>query len=199
MAVVHNYSIDHNENGGNPVCLKQCSSRSLRRQTFKVCIDGDQPGGKCQTKWARVCVCRRTCAISGRGSVIFGDWRRGAVTACGLSTEGPLFFLESGVGGRGWMAGRRGWFAVDGPLPRCQFMTYSWVKLNVGVSQYQIYHLPISLVSTPLFSPIDCFFVNPWRRNFPFVWLMPFSVLLKPLPQLNICAFLQRGYFDMSQ
>lgn len=50
MAVVHNYSIDHNKNGGNPVCVKQRSSRSLRQRTFKVYADGDQPGGKCQTK-----------------------------------------------------------------------------------------------------------------------------------------------------
>lgn len=57
--------------------------------------------------------------------------------------------------------GVEGWLAVDGPLPRCQLMTYSRVKLNVRVSQYQIHHLPISPVSTPLFPPIDCFFVNP--------------------------------------
>lgn len=111
MAVVHNYSIDHNKNGGNPVCVKQCSSRSLRQQTFRVYGDGDQPGGKCQTKWARVCACRRTCAISGRGSVIFGDWRRGAVTACGLGTEGPVFFLESGGGARVDGAGGLLWTA----------------------------------------------------------------------------------------
>lgn len=95
------------------------------------------------------------------------------------------------VGGPRVDGGVEGWFAADGPLPRCQFMTYSRVKLNVRGSQYQIHHLPISLVSTPLSSPIDCFFVNPWKRNFSFVWLISLSVLLKSLPQLKICAFLQ--------
>ena len=62
-----------------------------------------------------MCVCMHLCAISGKGLVIFGHGRRGAVTACGLRTERPVFFLESrgeeerrGVGGQGssllWMS-----------------------------------------------------------------------------------------------
>ena len=49
------------------------------------------------------------CAISGKALVIFGHGRRAAVTACGLRTEDPVFFLESG-GRRGEerRGGRRG-------------------------------------------------------------------------------------------
>lgn len=61
----------------------------------------------------RACVCeRRTCAVSARRSVIPGDRRRGAVTACGLGTEDPVFFLESGRG-RGGCGG----VTVAGLLP----------------------------------------------------------------------------------
>ncbi len=42
----------------------------------------------------RLTVC--VCAISGNGLVIFGHERRGAMTACGLRTEDPVFFLERG-------------------------------------------------------------------------------------------------------
>lgn len=52
-----------------------------------------------------VYVCMRAggcwCAVSGMGLVIFGHRRRGAVTACGLRTEGPVFFLEWGGEGSG--------------------------------------------------------------------------------------------------
>lgn len=65
-----------------------------------VCNDGEKTGEKHHTK-------KRLCAISGRGLVIFGQWRRGAVTACGLRTEGAVFFLERG-GLRGAGAGRGG-------------------------------------------------------------------------------------------
>lgn len=41
-----------------------------------------------------VSACVHLCAISGKGLVIFGHGRRGAVTACGLRTEDPVFFLE---------------------------------------------------------------------------------------------------------
>lgn len=36
------------------------------------------------------------CAKPGKALVIFGHGRRGAVTACGPRTEGPLFFMQRG-------------------------------------------------------------------------------------------------------
>lgn len=45
-------------------------------------------------KFVRVCM--HLCAISGKDLVIFGYGSRGAVTACGLRTEDPVFFLERG-------------------------------------------------------------------------------------------------------
>lgn len=43
-----------------------------------------------------MCQCTHLCAISGKELVIFGHRRRGAVTACGLRTEEPVFLLERG-------------------------------------------------------------------------------------------------------
>lgn len=50
----------------------------------------------------------RLCALPGKGFVIFGHWRRGAVTACGLGTEDPVYFLE-----REGLRGAGGWEVVD--------------------------------------------------------------------------------------
>lgn len=41
-------------------------------------------------------VCMYLSVISGKDLVIFGHRRRGAVTACGLQTQDPVFFLERG-------------------------------------------------------------------------------------------------------
>lgn len=43
-----------------------------------------------------MCACVHLCAKSGKGLVIFGHGRRGAMTACGLRTEDPVFLLEKG-------------------------------------------------------------------------------------------------------
>lgn len=66
---------------------------------------------------------RHTCAVSARRSVISGDRRRGAVTACGLGTEGPVFFLESGREGE---ERRPGGVTVDGLLPPLPVCDLQW-------------------------------------------------------------------------
>lgn len=42
-------------------------------------------------------MCMHSCICvekSGKGLVIFGQAKRGAVTACGLGTEGPVFWMQ---------------------------------------------------------------------------------------------------------
>lgn len=77
----------------------------------------------------------------GKGLVIFGQAKRGAVTACGLGTEGPVFWMQREES-RGEERGVRNGFTVDVLLPRRQFMNYCWLELNVRSSQNQIHLLP---------------------------------------------------------
>lgn len=73
----------------------------------------------------------------------FWSWERGAVTACGLRTEDPVFFLARGeLRGEERGVGSEEYFTVDVLLPCRQFVNYCWVKLNVRSSQYQIHLLP---------------------------------------------------------
>lgn len=83
--------------------LVQC----IYTQHFNSCNDGDETG-ETGMNWISMCACVHLCAISGKALVIFGHGRRAAVTACGLRTEDPVFFLERGkreewrVWGGGW-------------------------------------------------------------------------------------------------
>lgn len=72
----------------------------------------------------------------GSDLVIFGHGRRGAVTACGLRTEDPVFVVDGGAEAVGWGVMRRGEhcgggeeeLTMDGLLPCRQFLTYSLLK-----------------------------------------------------------------------
>lgn len=129
------------------------------------------------------CVCVHLCEKPGKGLVIFGHGRRGAVTACGLRTEGPVFFTQRGqLRGEEW---RGEWevardgeehFTVDVLLPCKQFMTYCWLKLNVRSIPCQIQFVPIfwSWVHLAFVDLLICVFqlyVDIWRWNLYFAAL----------------------------
>lgn len=105
--------------------VKRWETRSLGLLTSSSVVIGPE-----QSVRLSECV-RHTCAVSARRSVISGDRRRGAVTACGLSTEGPVFFLESGREGEA--RGRRlwgGWATVDGLLPPLPVCDLQWSEIE---------------------------------------------------------------------
>lgn len=100
---------------------------------FNGCSVGDKTG---EEVWdeirVHVCACMHLRPISGKGLVIFGHGRRAAVTACGLRTEDPVFFLERG-GRRGER--REGWeWGLGHSLLWMSFYPAASLWLTVGLN-----------------------------------------------------------------
>lgn len=133
------------------------------------------------------------CAISGKGLVIFGHWRRGAVTACGLRTEDPVFFLERG----GIRGVRGGWLRNTLLWMSCYPAVSLWltVGLSEAVSVKSTTYQLSGLKSTLLVHWSLCFCVNPCRKIFsvPSVFCSWTSEGLSFTLQLKIYGFLQHN------
>lgn len=115
----------------------------------------------------KCCVCMHVCAISGKGLVIFGHWRRGAVTACGPRTVDPVFFLERGgirgVQG-GWLRNTLLWMSCYPAVRLWLTVGLNW--MSEAVSLKSTTYQPSGLKSTLLVPWSVCFRVNPCRRNY---------------------------------
>lgn len=119
--------------------------------------------------WVRAYICVHACICvqSGMDLVIFGHGRRGAMTACGLRTEDPVFFLERGEieerrrgGGAGGLRSPLLWTSC---YPAATFLTYRWVSVNVRSSQSQICPPTISWRGI---NPLRFWqLIDAWRRN----------------------------------